>query len=199
MSGVSATTTPVAADEVERVRGELPLLPGVKASATMSPCGSYRYGLHRDWWPKKGKGHVLWIMLNPSAASAQVDDRTIRKCQKFARAWGYDGITVCNLFGLRATSPDDLRAHDDPVGEANDDVLRCFMGGFGVGLAVAAWGVHGALAGRSRAVIGLAAQERRKLSVLDLTKNGHPRHPLYVPDATLPVRWFDPYDPEGGS
>jgi hypothetical protein len=79
----------------------LPLLPGVTARAEVSADGVYRYRLSR-WWTEGITG-VTWIMLNPSTASADVDDATIRKCQKFARAWGYGGISVFNIFALRST------------------------------------------------------------------------------------------------
>ena len=55
------------------------LLEGVKPNATISPDGRYRYVLTRDWFPKRRMGHVLWIMLNPSTASALIDDPTIRR------------------------------------------------------------------------------------------------------------------------
>jgi hypothetical protein len=164
------------------------LLPDVTADAQVSDCGTYRYVLTRRWRPQART--VLWIMLNPSSAAASVDDRTIRKCQKYARAWGYGGIVVANLFALRATSPVDLIRHPDPIGPDNDRTLRHLVAADpGVDLVVAAWGAQGALHDRSQAVQQLAADAGRDLHALDLTKDDEPRHPLYLRDSLTPTLW----------
>lgn len=162
------------------------LLEGVKSDAVLSPDEVYRYALTRDWFPKSA-GHVLWIMLNPSTADAAEDDPTVRRCQSFARSWGYDGITVVNLFALRSTDPAALKTATDPIGPANDDVIGGYLEAKGIGIAVAAWGVHGRLRYRDQAVIALAARAGRTLHMLGQTKEGKPKHPLYVPAKTLPM------------
>lgn len=158
------------------------LLEGVKADATLSPCGRYRYLLTRDWFPKRGRGHVLWIMLNPSTATEDVDDPTIRRCQAFAQGWGYDGISVANLYALRSTDPEALLRDPAPVGEANDDVLASMAEAAGVGLVMAAWGTHPATRARSRAgvVTHLITTAGRDIHCLGTTASKAPRHPLYV-------------------
>ena len=93
----------------------------MRRSATLSPCGLYRYDLQRRW----GEGPaVVFIGLNPSTADATVDDRTIGRMVGFATSWGRSAITVVNLFALRSKDPALLRAHSDPVGPDNDAVLR---------------------------------------------------------------------------
>lgn len=168
------------------------LLPDVKADVVSSDDGRYRYALTRHWFPKRGKGDVLWIMLNPSVADATTDDRTLRKCQKFARAWGYDGVLVGNLFGLRSTDPRALRKHRDPVGGANDLVLESLFRATGIGLVVAAWGAPGRLRHRDAAMIKLASEQGRTLHALGVNADGTPRHPLYVLDGTEPVVYREP-------
>lgn len=153
------------------------LLDGVKADAVLSPDGVYRYALTRDWFPKE-RGHVLWIMLNPSVADAEQDDPTLRRCQHFARAWGYDGITVVNLFALRSPTPDVLKTHPDPVGDANDDVIESYLDAQGIGLVMAAWGAHGQMRYRDQRVITMAHKAARGLHALGFTKAGAPKHPL---------------------
>lgn len=167
----------------------LPFLAGVDANALLSPCGTYRYALTRDWYPKGGLGHVLWIMLNPSTADAETDDRTIRRCQDYARTWGYDGITVANLFALRATKPAALFSHPDPVGPANDDVLAALLAARGVGMVVAGWGVLGRHLLRYADIVRLAGKADRDLYALALTKDGQPRHPLYLAGELTPFVW----------
>ncbi len=137
----------------------------------------YRYRLWRRW----GAGRpVVFVMLNPSTADAERDDPTIRRCAGFARAWGFGGMTVVNLFALRATDPARLRRARDPVGRDNDHHIAAAADV--ASLVVVAWGVHGALDRRDRAVLALLAGRRPRC--LGTTRGGHPRHPLYLPSAT---------------
>lgn len=162
----------------------LPLLPGVEADAIVSPDGRYRYALTRKW--DEG-GDLVWIMLNPSTADATEDDPTIRKCQKFARTWGFTGISVVNLYAYRATDPRDLLRVDDPVGAGNDDVLQAVFEE--AGNVMAAWGASLLAQLRTIQVLDLLEVAGRKPYVLGLTKAGAPRHPLYVRDTTSPQEW----------
>lgn len=119
-------------------------------------------------------------MLNPSTADAVRDDPTIRRCIAFARAWGYERLTVTNLFAFRTPSPRVLRREQDPVGPENDGYLT--RAATEADRTVCAWGVHGALRNREAEVLSLLQQ--RRLEHLGLTRAGHPRHPLYVAGAT---------------
>ena len=93
-------------------------------SAVVSQCGAYRWHLTRlvDNNIFQG-GRLLFVMLNPSTADAETDDPTLRRCIGYSRAWGYGGLAVVNLFGLRTTDPRELRRHADPVGRRNDDYV----------------------------------------------------------------------------
>ena len=143
--------------------------------------GRYRYRLWRRWHP--GAATAVWVMLNPSTADDRRDDPTIRRCIGLARAWGFGGIEVVNLYGLRATRPADLFAARDPVGPGNDlAIARAAASGDAV---FAAWGVHGrARAGDVRALLAGCA-----LWCLGVTRAGEPRHPLYVAATVRPARF----------
>ena len=148
----------------------------LRGTATLSADRAYRYVLTRRW----DDGPVMtWIMLNPSTADADTDDPTIRRCIGFARREGCGAIRVVNLFALRATSPNALRASSDPVGPDNDSFLRERTHAEYV---VAAWGAHGGLHGRSHEV--RAALRHLPLLCLGVTPGGEPRHPLYVRSST---------------
>lgn len=144
----------------------------METGAVLSPCGQYRYCLSRSWL--LGEGTVLFIMLNPSTADAETDDPTIRRCIGFARRWGYRQLLVGNLFAWRATNPRELRRVSDPVGPENDHHLVEMS--VGADAVIAAWGAHGVYRNRSQHVLGLL----RNPESLGLTKQGHPRHPLYL-------------------
>ena len=116
-------------------------------------------------------------MLNPSTADARRDDPTIRRCMGFARTWGYGGVEVVNLFALRATDPSRLRIARDPVGPENDAHIRAVARRSSA--LVVAWGIHGALRERDAEVLALLSR-RAPTHSLGWTKDGHPRHPLYL-------------------
>lgn len=148
---------------------------GITSRAVYSGCGRYRHALHRRW----GAGPVLgWVMLNPSTATETQDDPTITRCVGRARALGFGGIAVANLFAFRATSPKGLRLVADPVGPDADFALREALDG--AAQVVCAWGNHGALLGRGAQVLGQLRAAGPPLRHLGLTARGQPRHPLYV-------------------
>lgn len=155
-----------------------PALPGTLAltsSATISPDGVYRYDLTRQW----GDGPlVLWIMLNPSTADADIDDPTIRRCIGFSQRDGAGGLVVVNRFALRATDPAELRKHHEPVGPDNRITISRWILDPRVTRIVAAWGAHRMA---SRGTIPGAPNARpMPLWCLGFTRAGQPRHPLYV-------------------
>jgi hypothetical protein len=151
-------------------------------SATFSPCGFYRYRLSRKW----GNGpRLAFIMLNPSTADVDTDDPTIRRCVRFARDAGYDGIVVGNLFAWRATDPTELRTVAAPIGPGNDAVLADII--CGAPVVVCAWGGKGALFNRNQCVLQLVWGLGRVPHCLRTTRGGHPAHPLYLPAHLRPI------------
>lgn len=163
------------------------LLDDVKADAVLSPCGTYRYMLTRQRYPLNRT--AVWIMLNPSTADADVDDPTLRRVQSFSFAWGFGDIVVLNLFALRSPDPALLRGHEDPVGPDNDDIIATIVQAPKVGVVVAGWGAHEMVADRGRTVADMVVDAGHDLYCLGLTKNGQPRHPLYVRGDTPTVVW----------
>lgn len=184
----------------------------IDAGATISQCGRYRYRLWREWrlhpvpaqWDmwvdERGKPVVdgagaqlgepkacVFIMLNPSTADGAQDDPTIRRCVSFARSWGFDRLEVLNLFAHRATNPRELLAlsdEDDPVGPSNLEAFKDVLHyGGPVGRLVCAWGAHGAHLGQDETALGWLGSHR--CYALGLTKEGQPKHPLYVPGNAL--------------
>lgn len=143
------------------------------SSAAISPCGQYRHWLRRRWSAGPTCG---FIMLNPSTADADADDPTIRRCIGFARREGCGGLLVANLFQLRATDPKELARHPDPVGPNSDHHLLD-VAGESDGPLIAAWGAHQFAADRAAYV---SAMFGIHCVCLGKTRDGHPRHPLYV-------------------
>jgi hypothetical protein len=145
----------------------------------------HRYSLVHRWNPLFGERLIMWIGLNPSTADEQQLDPTLTRIRSFSQREGFDGFLMTNLFGFRATDPKEMIRTPDPVGQENDQALlaaaqRCEK-------IVAAWGAHGIHQDRALAVVRLLA--KHKLWCLGTTKDGFPRHPLYVKGDQPLVRW----------
>lgn len=151
----------------------------ISREANLSADGVYRYRLIRNWCPTMKHPWCGWIMLNPSTADHHADDPTIRRCMNFSRVWGYGGICVLNLFALRATNPHAMWGHQDPVGPNNDLEIRKTFDVCPIW--VAAWGSMGHLMDRDLTVMGMAKAAGTKVVCLGVTREGHPKHPLYLP------------------
>jgi hypothetical protein len=147
------------------------------ASATFSRDRAYRYALARQW---DSRPPAVFVMLNPSTADAFRTDPTVTRCLGFARRENCcGGLVIVNLFALRAADPRELRGHPDPVGAGNDWFIRehCAAGR----LVIAAWGAHGRLRDRDRAVLAILREARIAARSFGVTTGGMPRHPLYLP------------------
>jgi hypothetical protein len=156
-------------------------------TAEISPDGIYRWRLDRHWVTDRHQ-RLLWVLLNPSTADGEADDPTIRRCIRFSRDAGYGGLTVVNLYALRATKPAHLEHHPDPVGPDNIRAIgRAIEPGprdHGVTTAVLAWGAGGQPRNvnphHADSVISFLTFRGVDLVCLGKTADGSPRHPLYV-------------------
>lgn len=140
--------------------------------AAISSCGKYRWTLYRTWSHEKPK--VMFICLNPSTANADIEDATTRRLRTFAHGWGFGGYILVNLFAFRATDPEQLKHVEDPIGRDNDVFIKdlsplCSE-------IVFAWGTNGSYKGRDKQVIARFPNAK----CIDLSKDGHPKHPLYL-------------------
>jgi hypothetical protein len=151
--------------------------------AILSNDGVHRYNLIREW--DAINPSMLFVMLNPSTADAVEDDPTIRRCMGFARRENCGMIEVVNLFAYRATDPKELKKTDTPlVGADNDEIIQ--LAAEESDIIVCAWGTNGTLNGRNKEVISLLQSVGKPIMCLGKTKDGHPKHPLYLPaDAEL--------------
>jgi hypothetical protein len=162
----------------------------VGSSAVLSECGNYRYELSRIW--DTTKPMVMFLMLNPSTADANKDDNTIRRCIAYAKSWGYGGVFVGNLFAYRATNPKELLNVKNPVGEKNQSHLIKMS--LKTDMTICAWGNSSIVEkltkslGYFKPLSGL----QNRFNYLELSKNGTPKHPLYLKCNLLPIKYEIP-------
>ena len=155
------------------------------STAIYSDCERYRYSLTRVWEP--GGQKALFVMLNPSTATEVQNDPTVERCERRARALGFGAFQVTNIFAWRDTDPRNMRAASDPVGPDNDAAI--LHGAAWADRIIAAWGAHGAHLARGPQVETLLRRTGQPLLHLGLTKDGHPKHPLYIAYAQQPAPW----------
>lgn len=148
--------------------------------AVISDCGKYRYLLRRTWNHKKPR--ALLVMLNPSTADARQDDATIRSCVRLLSGLGYGSMEVVNVFGYRATKPDELLKADDPAGPMNEEHVKRAIGRCDV--VIFAWGAWPHADAASIYIRNAVRAERPAAFCFGRTQSGAPKHPLYVKSGT---------------
>ncbi|MEO9823318.1 MAG: DUF1643 domain-containing protein [Paracoccaceae bacterium] len=153
------------------------------STAVYSDCERYRYALTRTW--DEGGKRLLFVMLNPSKATELANDPTIERCERRSILLGYGSFRVCNLFGLRETDPARLKRARRPEGSENVDHIKEALEWCNDVLC--SWGVHGAHRDQAAKLRSLFSQSKKPLLALGTTKEGHPRHPLYVSYKTQPT------------
>ena len=148
-----------------------------------------------------------FIGLNPSIATHEVDDPTIRREVGFAEREGCGGIIAGNLSPFRATDPDKLYRMVGKMATMGD-LLLAFPPGHTALLieamrpcetVIAGWGNFAGASRAARTVLMFQARELTlafeaagiPLYCLGFTADGWPRHPLYLP-ADAPLRRWTP-------
>lgn len=153
----------------------------------------WRLHLWREWDVTLPR--VVWVMLNPSIADDRMLDQTLRQVLFFSQAFGFGRFDIVNLFAWQATDPSKLRylhrgpTPEDAVGQDNDAVIAevCLQ----ASKVIVGWGVNGWWMGRNATVTQLLREEGHELHCLGVTKEGHPKHPLYLSHETQLERWVD--------
>lgn len=157
--------------------------------AVFSPNHVHRWRLSRSWAPEKGT--ACWIGANPSVAGKDFDDPTSTRITRFTESFGNGRMILVNLSPYISTDPKGLPLLD------SDTIFPPETTNYLIGavheseIVIAAWGV---LAGAMRDWAGnvatiLGAKGERPLWCLGTTKDGSPRHPLYVHSKTKLERW----------
>lgn len=145
-----------------------------KKDATISACGRYRYELRRQW-PVHG---------------VDVHLRTV------TALLGCNGLIASNLYAYRATDPIELLplTVEEAIGDDTDELLRSQIQE--ASLVMCAWGngpwsMRAGLAHRQRveAVMRMIFEADKTPYMLDRTKAGMPRHPLYWPADAMPLEY----------
>ena len=169
--------------------------------AIFSPCKLYRFFLTRRI--QEDNRTLLFIGLNPSIADANFNDQTLRRLLQICRFLGYGKLVVLNLFSRVSKSPKQLQLCSDPIGKENNNFLSAYTFIWSRNYfwdLCFGWGRKGSLYQRDKFVIELLriylvtrstfCKEALGPLAFGLTKDGDPRHPLYLPSESV-LRPFD--------
>lgn len=166
------------------ISGPLVVTKGCGAAwATFSTDGLYRYILGRRW--DRGPLFVV-CLLNPSTATEDILDPTLRRVRGFALRDGYSGMLVVNVFAYRSTQRKNLCRVNNPVGPQNDAAIVAAANASDV--IVVGWGVPQTKNIRERMEAVLSLFDRPVSIFGTLTNGGYPPHPLYLPSTTPIVK-----------
>ena len=168
--------------QAPRVLGGDELRVGKRGAAIFSRDGSRRRWLYRSLSGEMKR--VGFVMLNPSSAGADDNDRTITRCEGFAHREGAGSMEVANLSDWIETDSANLgipAARGLMTDSSSRHYLKHVMG---CDLVIAAWGAHPWARGKL-ALWWLQENggelPRGFVSCLGRTKTGAPNHPLYLP------------------
>ncbi len=149
-----------------------PLEPGVRGAAVFSRCGAYRPYLSRRWG---AGGMVMWLCMNPSAASDRRDDATSRKLTRHSRRLGFGGLFLLNVMDFRATDPARLPAGRERSAGNLRHIARCAR--LCDRLVIACGGLRGKARWLSCAMEALDACGDVPMLCVAVNGDGAPRHP----------------------
>lgn len=152
-----------------------------ESGAIFSANRKHRFALWRVWDNDKPK--IMFIGLNPSTASENLNDPTIRRVKAFAKSWGYGGFYMMNLFPIVSSDPKILRSGDRRLIGNNDKWLTT-IGGMCRDI-LFAWGNFKEAEQRAKEVCKLFPDA----ICLGVNKNGSPKHPLYVSGKTKQINY----------
>lgn len=172
-------------DAIYSTRPALEFAENDRAGAAFSPCRQYRYALWRRRSDCKVARMAAFVGLNPSTADETANDPTVTRCINFAKSWGYEGMFMLNAFAFRATDPRVMKAHPSPVGPENDRFILNITRRAGV--TVLAWGVHCVHLQRAEFLLNQFREQQIPVHCLGLTKDAHPKHPLYLKQDLHPI------------
>jgi hypothetical protein len=131
--------------------------------------GMRRYRLWRIWEPQKPL--LLYVLLNPSHADADANDRTVAKLIQFTKNGGYGGFYLGNIHSYITSNPKKLIRHLIPDEKANIGHLKAMKSK--CEKVVFGWGNSGEIPHWIKSMI-------KQPYCFGTNQNGSPKHPLYL-------------------
>lgn len=143
----------------------------------------YRYVLR---WPTGVDNDrvALGIFANPSTATPDSLDPTLKRWANYCRLWGYGWSVTCNVMAWRSTDPNLVPIGRKAIGENNDSTIVSVAKN--AEIVVCGWGNLDQ--GRGADVIRMLGAVGVTPCALKVNKNGNPTHPLYLSSKLKPFQ-----------
>lgn len=133
----------------------------------------------------RGERTLICCGVNPSFASPEDLDPTMKNVESFAKANGYDSYLMINLYPMRATNPKDMhKVKDDAIIRKNIDNIKKALSSGNCDI----WAAWGTLI-KTRSYLKDCLQQIVEVAdtyncewytIGKKSKDGHPHHPLYL-------------------
>ena len=143
-----------------------------------------------------GSYNLIVIGLNPSTAIPDNPDPTIKRIKKIVEKENLDGWIAVNLYPIRTPKPDELPLSvNEEIAKKNIEVIKWIDQKYTIGRVYAAWGTNiekrDYLVDECQHIVDSIHTDQ--WYTRGITKNGHPKHPLYV-SYEEKMEWFPVQD-----
>ena len=145
--------------------------------------GNYRYSLKREW-DDYNLRKAVFVLLNPSTADDRVDDRTTMRCISFSKKLDCGSLEVVNVFAYRSRNWRELgnMSLEEATGPENRFYLEnALHSGSEI---IVGWGENCTMHHRDYEELSEWFKGYMP-NCLGTTRDGHPRHPLFVRSDTM--------------
>lgn len=147
------------------------------------------YSEYRYILGTRGNNPLICVGINPSTATPDHLDNTVRNVEKIAYLNGYDSFVMFNVYPQRATDPNDMdRIMNRRLHEENLAAFRYVLSSYGEEFRPSVWAAWGTIVEKRpylydalRDMINVGNEYgARWYSFGRISKKGHPHHPLYL-------------------
>lgn len=147
----------------------------IRREAEWSSNGKRRFKLGRFW---SDQPICTVVGLNPSTANEENDDPTCKRLISLLSRQGYGGYWLVNLITNATPNPLKLNKSGRRLSARNKQAVETAVAQSEN--VVLAWGAHGVKYNHRLKVYEMVSEPL----CFGVTKDGEPRHPLYIPNST---------------
>ena len=144
------------------------------------------YSEYRYILGTRGKNPLICIGINPSTASPEALDNTLKSVERIALGNGFDSFIMFNVYAQRATDPDAMEQQCNAL--LHRENMEAFRYILSISQAPSVWAAWGTIIEKReylpdclRDMLSIGQEYGAKWFCAGaISKKGHPHHPLYL-------------------